>query len=243
MSADARDAAVERAAEVLFPIIHPQAAQSLANGWDAEWDQTHVRAAEALAEAYLLKDFPSDEAGKNREDTTPTTPEASGRGSGAGLRSPVEWLGLQPSPPGATIPGDATSHDAKVKAEAWDEGYEAACRVSRSYGHVDYWENEPSNPYMSVADIVRIAREDAEAEEAYVADRVAKALAEQRVSAQRAWNEGHKAGWEHHQDGNYGNDYWDDETPNPYRGEIHPFETDEPYNELSEDADGRVLDS
>lgn len=35
----------------------------------------------------------------------------------------------------------------------------------------------------------------------------------------RAWTEGHKAGWEHCQDGNYGNDYWDDDTPNPYRAD------------------------
>ena len=31
-----------------------------------------------------------------------------------------------------------------------------------------------------------------------------------------AWAEGHRTGWEHCQDGNYGNDYWDDPTPNPY---------------------------
>src|SRR5690606_29166300 len=31
-----------------------------------------------------------------------------------------------------------------------------------------------------------------------------------------AWAEGHRTGWEHCQDGNYGNDHWDDPTPNPY---------------------------
>jgi hypothetical protein len=44
--------------------------------------------------------FPPDEAGKNRLDTTPTKPEASGRGSGAGPSSPVEWPERQPSPTG-----------------------------------------------------------------------------------------------------------------------------------------------
>ncbi|MCR6649733.1 MAG: hypothetical protein NVV70_16940 [Cellulomonas sp.] len=32
-----------------------------------------------------------------------------------------------------------------------------------------------------------------------------------------AWDEGHRIGWEHRQDGGYGTDYWDDPTPNPYR--------------------------
>jgi hypothetical protein len=46
---------IERAAQVLFPIIHPHAARALETGEGvAEWDQTHVRAAEALAAAGLL---------------------------------------------------------------------------------------------------------------------------------------------------------------------------------------------
>lgn len=49
--------AVERAAEVLFPIIHPQAANSLATGEGvAEYDQSHVRAAQALADAGIILD-------------------------------------------------------------------------------------------------------------------------------------------------------------------------------------------
>ena|SRR5699024_127636 len=43
--------------------------------------------------------------------------------------------------------------------------------------------------------------------------------AHDREVAAKAWDEGHKAGWEHCQDGNYGTDYWDDDTPNPYRAE------------------------
>ena len=31
-----------------------------------------------------------------------------------------------------------------------------------------------------------------------------------------AWDEGHRVGWEHCQDGNYGTDAWDDDAPNPY---------------------------
>src|SRR5690606_27025988 len=31
-----------------------------------------------------------------------------------------------------------------------------------------------------------------------------------------AWAEGHRTGWENCQDGNYGDDYWDDPTPNPH---------------------------
>jgi hypothetical protein len=40
--------------------------------------------------------------------------------------------------------------------------------------------------------------------------------AEDAPSAASAWSAGHRIGWEHHQDGGYGNDYWDDPTPNPY---------------------------
>lgn len=43
--------------------------------------------------------------------------------------------------------------------------------------------------------------------------------AHDREVAAKAWDEGHKAGWEHCQDGNYGTDWWDDDTPNPYRPE------------------------
>ena len=62
------------------------------------------------------------------------------------------------------------------------------------------------------------AIDDAEAwlAESYAADRpsvTAQALAE-------AWAEGHRTGWEHCQDGNYGNDHWDDPTPNPYAAPV-----------------------
>lgn len=36
------------------------------------------------------------------------------------------------------------------------------------------------------------------------------------VTAEQAWSEGHRTGWEHCQDGNYGTDAHDDDTPNPY---------------------------
>jgi hypothetical protein len=32
-----------------------------------------------------------------------------------------------------------------------------------------------------------------------------------------AWDAGHAIGWEHCREGNFGNDYWDDDTVNPYR--------------------------
>lgn len=38
-----------------------------------------------------------------------------------------------------------------------------------------------------------------------------------REALAKAWDQGHSTGWKNHQDGGYGNDYWDDETPNPYR--------------------------
>lgn len=47
------------------------------------------------------------------------------------------------------------------------------------------------------------------------------------VTAEQAWDEGHRIGWEHHQDGNYGTDYWDDDAPNPYRAVVRPDEREE----------------
>lgn len=32
---------------------------------------------------------------------------------------------------------------------------------------------------------------------------------------ERGWSAGHQIGWEHHQDGSYGNDYWDDDVQVP----------------------------
>lgn len=46
-----------------------------------------------------------------------------------------------------------------------------------------------------------------------------ESVAEQHIREARAagWDEGHRVGWQHCQDGDYGNDHWDDDTPNPYR--------------------------
>lgn len=68
------------------------------------------------------------------------------------------------------------------------------------------------------------------------------ALAADRPSTDQAlaeaWAEGHRTGWEHCQDGNYGNDHWDDPTPNPYaaadRAETTTATTDEAVGELLE---------
>lgn len=46
--------------------------------------------------------------------------------------------------------------------------------------------------------------------------------------AAHAWTEGHRVGWEHGQDGNYGTDYWDDDTPNPYRADAMTRQADAP---------------
>lgn len=46
-----------------------------------------------------------------------------------------------------------------------------------------------------------------------------------------AWAEGHRTGWEHCQDGNYGNDHWDDPTPNPYAAAGRPSVTDNARDE------------
>ena len=32
------------------------------------------------------------------------------------------------------------------QADAWDEGYEAAYRMAKGYGHVDHWMDAPDNP-------------------------------------------------------------------------------------------------
>lgn len=54
------------------------------------------------------------------------------------------------------------------------------------------------------------------------ADAILAALppAQPAVSAAQAWDEGHRIGWEHCQDGNYGTDHWDDETVNPYQAPV-----------------------
>jgi hypothetical protein len=38
---------------------------------------------------------------------------------------------------------------ASVKAEAWDDGWDAAYKMARSWGHVDWWEEWPTNPYRT----------------------------------------------------------------------------------------------
>ena len=49
----------------------------------------------------------------------------------------------------------------------------------------------------------------------------------------RGWADGHQTGWEHHQDGNYGNDWWDDDTPTPVPTDDrlcpHGCATQQPY--------------
>lgn len=38
---------------------------------------------------------------------------------------------------------------AKVKAEAWEEGWDAAYKMARGWGHVDGWQAPwPENPYV-----------------------------------------------------------------------------------------------
>ena len=54
--------------------------------------------------------------------------------------------------------------------------------------------------------------------QALAADPGVRAAVEREARAE-AWDEGHRVGWEHCQDGNYGVDYWDDDTPTPYRQE------------------------
>ena len=34
-----------------------------------------------------------------------------------------------------------------AKAEAWDEGFDAAYNEARNWGHVDHWEGWPDNPH------------------------------------------------------------------------------------------------
>ena len=41
-----------------------------------------------------------------------------------------------------------------ARADAWDEGWDAAYTMARSYGHTDYWEDEPDNPYRITNDEV-----------------------------------------------------------------------------------------
>lgn len=37
----------------------------------------------------------------------------------------------------------------QVKAEAWDQGWEAAYGMAKGWGHVDWWEDPwPENPYV-----------------------------------------------------------------------------------------------
>jgi len=57
-----------------------------------------------------------------------------------------------------------------------------------------------------------------------------------------AWAEGHRTGWEHCQDGNYGNDHWDDPTPNPYAAAARAETTDERVVHNHGPTDGPGLD-
>lgn len=40
----------------------------------------------------------------------------------------------------------------QVQADAWDEGYEAAYRMAKGYGHVGHWIDAPDNPYREAND-------------------------------------------------------------------------------------------
>lgn len=54
------------------------------------------------------------------------------------------------------------------EAKAWDEGYDAAYHMARCWGHVDQWEDWPTNPYLAadehpdtgdaVADVAAVLR-------------------------------------------------------------------------------------
>jgi hypothetical protein len=44
------------------------------------------------------------------------------------------------------------AHDREVAAKAWGEGWDAAYRMARGWGHVDGWEAPwPTNPYATEA--------------------------------------------------------------------------------------------
>jgi hypothetical protein len=51
-------------------------------------------------------------------------------------------------PPAALAARD-TDQGAGALAEAWQEGYNAAETMARCWGHTDWWEGEPENPYRA----------------------------------------------------------------------------------------------
>lgn len=105
----------------------------------------------------------------------------------------------------------SATDDARAVREAAMDLYRALRRTNPdALAEVDevedwtYWEN-----------IVRAAQ---------VALAAARPSTDQALA--EAWAEGHRTGWEHCQDGNYGNDHWDDPTPNPYAAAARPSVTD-----------------
>ncbi len=126
----------------------------------------------------------------------------------------------------------ATAHDAEGARRAHVHDYGDPCDCD------PHWDERPTPTPPAGEDVERVARErvmhvldshgidsyfDGEGQEVGVENMVTDILAalsarpvEAGEVAARAWDEGHRVGWEHCQDGNYGNDYWDDDTPNPY---------------------------
>lgn len=39
----------------------------------------------------------------------------------------------------------------EIQAAAWQEGFDAGEWMARCWGHTDWWEDYPSNPYEEIA--------------------------------------------------------------------------------------------
>lgn len=122
----------------------------------------------------------------------------------------------------------------------YEVGYAASSTVQRKLG-LTFRQTEDVLAALGRYGIVGKA-EDSRARKILVTRSEAEAIL--GMADPEAWAEGHRTGWEHCQDGNYGNDYWDDPTPNPYAAAAHAeMTTKTPPAEAGATADDAVEDA
>jgi hypothetical protein len=62
---------------------------------------------------------------------------------------PHEWRNHVATVLDAHLASIVAARVEEARAEAWDEGYAAGEHMAHCWGHVDHWEDPPTNPYRA----------------------------------------------------------------------------------------------